>query len=212
MAAQHNSGLRAGRGSRARAGPGPRPSATLKLAPGRADTSAGHVLSKDPEETNMRHWRWCFLALILLAAPRPASAGQPRCPLPLDVCIQRFGAMRERPWLGVEIEVDSLTGVRVVHSVVPGGPADRAGVKPGDTLRKLGGVDPAQWFAGKAGWKHDWKEGDVAAITVGRAGHDRSLPMPLVHISEETLAQIIGVHILEAHLAYMDGGQAHEDQ
>jgi S1-C subfamily serine protease len=102
--------------------------------------------------------------------------------------------------------------VRVVHSVVPGGPADRAGVKPGDTLRKLGGVDPAQWFAGKAGWKHDWKEGDVAAITVGRAGHDRSLPMPLVHISEETLAQIIGVHILEAHLAYMDGGQAHEDQ
>ena len=158
----------------------------------------------------MRQWRWGLVALILLAAP--AHAGQPRCPLKLDECIARFGAMRERPWLGVEVDRDSVSGVRTVHAVVPGGPAERAGVKPGDTLLKLGGADPTQWFAGKAGWKSDWHEGDVAAITVGRAGRDRALSLPLVHISEETLAEIIGVHILEAHLAYMDGGQAHEEQ
>ena len=157
----------------------------------------------------MRYWRWGLLAAVLLATP--VHAAQPRCPLALGECMAQFGAMRERPWLGVEIERDSVTGVRTVHAVVPGSPADKAGVKPGDTLLKLGGVDPASWFAGKAGWKSGWKDGDAVAITVGRAGHDRSLPMPLVHISEETLAQIIGVHILEAHLAYMDGGQAHED-
>src|SRR2546421_4615406 len=50
-----------------------------------------------------------------------------------------------------------------VHSVVPDGPAERAGVKAGDTLIELGGVDPQLWFAGKAGWKKTWKDGDVAA-------------------------------------------------
>ena len=78
-------------------------------------------------------------------------------------------------------------------------------------MLKLGGVDPSPWFAGKAGWKAGWKDGDKVAITVARAGRDQSLPMALGHISEETLAQIIGIHVLEAHLAYMDESQAHED-
>jgi S1-C subfamily serine protease len=157
----------------------------------------------------MRRWSWGLLALLVLAAP--VRAAQPRCPLPLGECMAQFGAMRDRPWLGVEVETDSVTGARVVHAVVPGGPAARAGVKPGDTLRKLGGVAPQLWFAGKAGWKSDWKDGQAVAITVERAGHERALQMPLAHISEETLAEIIGVHVLEGHLAYTEGSQAHED-
>jgi predicted metalloprotease with PDZ domain len=140
-----------------------------------------------------------------------AQAAEPRCPLPLGECMAQFGAMRSRPWLGVELERDSLTGVRTIVRVVPGGPAAKAGVLPGDVLLKLGGVDPSQWFAGKAGWKRDWKDGQTAAITVGRAGHNRLLDMPLAHIAEETLAQMIGIHVLEGHLAYADTGQAHEE-
>lgn len=158
----------------------------------------------------MRRSRWGCLALLLLVAS-PVRAVQPRCPLPLGECMAQFGTMRERPWLGVSVDTDSLTGARVVVSVVPGGPADKAGVKPGDTLLKLGGVAPKDWFAGKAGWKKDWKDGDKVAIVVGRAGRDQQLGMAMGHISEETLAQIIGIHVLEAHLAYMDGGEAHED-
>ena len=55
------------------------------------------------------------------------------------------------------------------------------------------------------------KDGDVAAIKVSRGGRTQSVAMAMAHISEETLAQIIGVHVLEAHLAYMDEGQAHEE-
>jgi S1-C subfamily serine protease len=157
----------------------------------------------------MRRLSWGLLALLVLAAP--VRAAQPRCPLPLGECMAQFGTMRDRPWLGVEIETDSLTGARVVHAVVPGSPAAKAGVKPGDTLRKLGGVDPKLWFAGKAGWKSDWKDGQAVAITVERAGHERALEMSLGHIPEATLAEIIGIHVLEGHLAYTDGGQAHED-
>lgn len=157
----------------------------------------------------MRRVSWLLFAVALLAPP--AHAEEPRCTLELGECMAMFGTMRERPWMGIEIVTDSLTGARVVHRVVPGSPAARAGVKAGDTLIKLGGTDPKSWFAGKAGWKAGWKDGDPVAITVSRAGHDRSLQMPLGHIPEETLAQMIGVHVLEGHLAYTDEGQAHEE-
>ncbi len=156
--------------------------------------------------------RYVPLALLALVCVAPmAHAEQPRCPLPLGECMAQFGHMRERPWLGVEIVRDSLTGERRVNAVVPGSPAAKAGVKPGDVLQKLGGVDPQQWFAGKAGWKAGWKDGEEVAITVGRAGREQSLTMPLGHISEETLAEMIGVHVLEGHLAYSEEGQAHEE-
>ncbi len=160
----------------------------------------------------MRRSLAVLFAVVVLAAP--ARAEQPRCPLSLSECMQQFGAMRERPWLGVEVVTDSLSGARVVRAVVPGGPADRAGVKPGDTLQQVGGVEPQLWFASRAGWKRGWAEGDATTLTVGRAGHEHVLGMRLGHIPEETLARMIGVHVLEGHLAWLtptDEGQAHAE-
>jgi len=155
----------------------------------------------------MRRLSGLLLGVVVLAAP--VRAEQPRCPLPLGECMAQFGAMRERPWLGVEIAVDSVTGARHVLSVVAASPADRAGVKAGDTLQKVGGVDPQLWFAGKAGWKSGWQDGDKVALVVIRGGHGRPLEMALGHVPEETLAAMIGIHVLEGHLAYTEEGQAH---
>lgn len=157
----------------------------------------------------MRRLAGLLCAALLLAAP--ARAEQPRCPLPLGECMAQFGAMRDRPWLGVEIARDSLTGARTVREVVPGSPADRAGVREGDVLQKLGGVDPQLWFASKAGWKQGWKDGDKAAVIVTRGGHEKTLEMDLGHVPEATLAAMIGIHVLEGHLAYREEGQAHEE-
>ena len=158
----------------------------------------------------MRRLSGLLLALIVCAAP--VRAEQPRCPLPLGECMAQFGAMRERTWLGVESVRDSVTGARHVLSVVAGSPADRAGVKAGDILQKVGGVDPQVWFASKAGWKANWKDGDKAALIVSRNGHDRTLEMALGHVPEETLAAMIGIHVLEGHLPYTEEGQAHEER
>ena len=158
----------------------------------------------------MRRLSGLLLGLVVLAAP--ARAEQPRCPLPIGEYMAQFGAMRERPRLGVESERDSLTGSRHVLSVVAGSPADRAGDKAGDILQKVGGVDPQVWFASKAGWKANWKDGDKAALIVSRNGHDRTREMALGHVPEETLAAMIGIHVLEGHLAHTDEGQAHEER
>lgn len=144
-----------------------------------------------------------LLGGLLMAAT--AEAKQPRCPLPLDECLLRFELMKVRPWLGVEIDRDSATGTSTIVTVRPGGPADRAGVQPGDVLERIDGHAPQEWFATRAGWKSDGS----TPVAVVRNGRPRTLSVPVERISEELLARAVGQHMLEGHLAYMPG--AHEE-
>lgn len=150
----------------------------------------------------MRHlFRVVALSLLLVT---PAAAAEPKCPLDVQTCLMEFGKMRERPWLGLEIESDSL-GTRFIRGVVPGGPADRAGIHGGDVLERINGQDPKKWFAGKAGWKN----APPAHVTVQRDGHDVAIDVQPGHVPEEYLARMIGVHMIEGHLAYAGEEELH---
>jgi len=154
----------------------------------------------------MRRFGWLALVLLLVAAP--AAAKEPRCPLDLTTCLNQFNLMRTRPWLGVKVDVDSA-GNRIIREVVPGSPAEAAGFQPGDILRRIDGMDPPKWFAGKAGWK----DGDVGKVAVVRDGHDASLKLTYSHIPEDVLARVIGTHMIEGHLAWAgvpEGEEPHE--
>jgi predicted metalloprotease with PDZ domain len=143
---------------------------------------------------------------VWFALPAPARAGEPQCPLPLHECLEQYAHMRDRPWLGIWIETDSTTGLRTVQRVVRGGPAERAGVKPGDVLESIGGRVPKDFFAGKAGWS----PGEKADLAVNRGGREVKLSLPLEVIPDDTLAELVGAHVLAGHMAYGDFGGAHE--
>lgn len=151
---------------------------------------------------------WLSIAVVAAAASFPAQAVEPACPLPLDQCVERYQHLRERPWLGFEVRVDAATGGRRIAEVVPGGPADSAGVKSGDLLQTLGGVDPQSWFAGRLD-QDGWRDGERVAVAVRRSGHDVTLSLRLGRIPDTQVAAWLGRHVLEAHLAYTDGGQPH---
>ena len=145
-----------------------------------------------------------FVLLLLLAAS-PAAAEQPRCPLDLTTCLNQFQLLKERPWMGINVDRDSL-GVFRILSVVPGAPAEKAGLQPGDVLQSVGGKPPGDWFAGKAGWK----TGDKGQLLVTRNGRERALSMEYRAIPEETFARMVGIHMVEGHLAYMHADHAGE--
>lgn len=152
----------------------------------------------------MCRWLCSLLLLALSFAPSAVSAAESKCPLPLTECLMKYQRMRERPWLGVSVEIDSVTQERVVVDIAPGGAAERAGIRIGDVLVQIEGKPPADWFAGKAGWK----DGDELPVAVRRAESARTLRLRAQGISEELLAKYVGVHMLEGHLAYMHDDHA----
>ena len=112
------------------------------------------------------------------------------------------GATREL----VNNVVQAVAAMRITADMTPKS-AQRAGVRPGDVLKSIEGPIPADWFAGKAGWK----TGEVGAIEVTRQDRAVALKLKLEAIPEEVFARIIGIHMVEGHLAYLHGESATED-
>lgn len=144
------------------------------------------------------------IAIALLASFSPVRGAQPQCTLDVETCLKQFDDLKARPWMGVYVNTDSL-GRRVVTSVFPGSPADRAGIRPGDQIRSVGGQTPQDWYATRAGWK----DGDRKDLVVMRDAREMRLTMECRAIPEETFARIVGEHMVEAHLAYMHEDESH---
>ncbi|MEM5342342.1 DegQ family serine endoprotease [Paraburkholderia azotifigens] len=76
----------------------------------------------------------------------------------------------------------------LVSSVEPGGPADKAGVQPGDIILKFNGhnVDTATDLPRMVG---DTKPGTKATITLWRKGQTRELPVTVAEMQPEKTAK-----------------------
>ena len=76
----------------------------------------------------------------------------------------------------------------LVSSVEPGGPADKAGIQPGDIILKFNGrsVDTASDLPRMVG---DTKPGTKATVSVWRKGQARDLPITIAETPAETTAK-----------------------
>lgn len=156
----------------------------------------------------MRRLFGLALLLSLLLPVATARAEQPRCPLPIDQCLARFDKMASRPWFGIGVDRDSATGTTTVAELAPDGPAARAGIRVGDIIKTIEGQPADVWFATRAGWKTA-KDTPLAVV---RAGQTLQVRVPVAHIPDDVLARAVGEHMLEAHLAYLPGGEhSHDD-
>jgi putative serine protease PepD len=96
------------------------------------------------------------------------------------VPLLEHGQSVHHAWLGVKNATDSRggqTGAQVVQ-VTPGGPAERAGLRPGDVITHVDGdaVQDAQGLSGRIG---DHRPGDRIALAVRRDGRSVTLHVTL---------------------------------
>jgi len=147
----------------------------------------------------MHRHTWLILVAVAVLAFLPVFAGEHgKCTMSTQDCLDHMAAsMKSSGWVGVELQTDNPEGYEVTK-VVPGSPAEAAGIAAGDILVELNGValkkenDDALMKARK-----DWKPGQTVSYTVKRNGSVRQVSLTLASWPADVIAKSIGQHMLE---------------
>jgi C-terminal processing protease CtpA/Prc len=139
----------------------------------------------------------------MLAAEEPDAANaepEYRCTYELTECLnwmaKHYG---ERGWAGMQLDIEGYT--YTVTGVLEGSPAEKRGVKSGDLLVAINGVEFAEENQDKLMKIRDkMVPGAQFTYTIKRKGKRRNVECVLVAMPIEFIAELIGSHLLIGHL------------
>jgi C-terminal processing protease CtpA/Prc len=143
--------------------------------------------------------RWIIACLAIVAASTPAFAGEgKKCTASTQECLDYMATkMKDSGWIGIELEVEPGSPMEVLK-VVPGSPAEAGGMRPGDILLAMNGLEfneANQEALQKA--RAESKPGLSVTYTVGRAGQNHDLTLTMAAMPADVLARYIGQHMME---------------
>jgi C-terminal processing protease CtpA/Prc len=138
----------------------------------------------------------CLAGTLALSSVRAGPTE--KCPYTTQECLNAMAAkMQNSGWIGVVLDRDKDENW-VVKEVVPGSPAQRAGIHPGDTLHAMNGIPLRSENEMKLQKiRKDFKPGGSVTYTVRRDGGSRDLTMTLAPMPADLMAKYIGAHMLE---------------
>ncbi len=162
--------------------------------------------------------RWMLTGLTgafaaLVALPALAGHKEKHCSAAAEVCVRMMADnLAKKGWIGIEMHEKDAKGRPVVTRVVPDSPAVQAGFQVGDTLTAINGVSDADGEeAAYAEWKRSMVPANQVVVTVERAGKMVDLEVTLGTIPDAVIAQWIGHHMLEQHIAEAPAPEAESD-
>ena len=145
----------------------------------------------------MKLRRSAVLLALLALSPGTAPAGD--CPYTTQECLDYMATkMKDSGWVGVELEGSEAGAAMTVTRVVEGSPAEAAGIRVGDVLVAINGIEltPANQEE-LAAAREAWKPGSDVTWTMTRGASPRDLQITLERMPADVLARFIGQHMLE---------------
>ena len=134
----------------------------------------------------------CILVCPTLASDYKCTATTQEC---LDAMVAHY---RQQGWIGINLEwVESGTQMEIT-SVVPDGPAEKAGFQAGDRITAMNGVEFKEENKEKLGKVHEKrKPGARFTFTLLRDGKQMKIAVTLGHFPDDIIATAIGPHMLD---------------
>lgn len=133
-------------------------------------------------------------ALVLIFA-MPALAGDHSCDTPVEECLNTMVMkLKSSGFIGVEIEPDKATGTLTVSAVIPGSPAEKAGIQDGDILYALNGIRFSK--ENDEAISRVKVPGKEVNCTIKRNGEDKTFKLTLAPMPADLMAKYIGEHMM----------------
>lgn len=150
----------------------------------------------------MKHARWIVWALLMGLALPVAAGDEEQCTMQTQDCLDKMAAkLKDRGWVGIEMDRDEYGGALMITRVVPGSPAEASGLQVGDTLVAVNGVRFADNTKDKCvtceAMEGNWKPGSKVRYLVGRGDEKVKVELTLARIPTHVMAQWVGQHMLE---------------
>lgn len=139
------------------------------------------------------------VSLIALAAPAIAEEGEHKCTADAQQCLDYFAKkFHNRGWMGIDAERDAR-GLRIT-SVTDGTPAERAGIRVGDILLAVNGVEFSEANQARLQeMESGMLPGKTFEFTVASGSKSRDVTITLAKMPEDVVAAMVGRHMLNDH-------------
>lgn len=152
----------------------------------------------------MKHAKWIVLAVVVLALTLPAVSGESghKCTMDTQACLNKMvEKMKDRGWVGIEMDDAEDGKTLVITRVVPGSPAEAAGFQVGDALLAVNGARFADNTEEKCvtceATKENWSPGTTVNYLVLRNGEKAKVSPTLAEVPPDVLAAWVGHHMIE---------------
>ena len=138
--------------------------------------------------------------VMMMALSAPAMAGEAsKCSASTQDCLNHMAKnLKNRGWVGIEMDDKSGTGMMIVTKVIDGSPAQNAGFEIGDALVAVNGVAFSDENEKQIkDIQYSMIPGADFTYTVSRKGSKVDLEVELGELPDNVKAQWIGNHMVD---------------